>query len=149
MKRILFSLMLLGTALTSCQTKSGEGQANAGTGSTGNMPKIVFADKGIHDFGTITEGQTVERDFKFKNEGTVPLIINNINVSCGCTTPEWPKKPVQPGEEAAIKVQFNSTGKLGEQNKTVTVYANTDPAYTELAFRAMVKAKNDTSAVNQ
>ncbi|GAB3906244.1 hypothetical protein GCM10028803_38300 [Larkinella knui] len=109
------------------------------------MPKIVFADTGVYDFGDITEGDTVSRNFKFKNEGKFPLIINNINASCGCTTPEWPKKPIEPGQESSIKVLFNSLGKRGVQNKTITVYANTDPAYTELAFRVMVNPRPDSS----
>ncbi|GAB3314002.1 hypothetical protein GCM10027299_01610 [Larkinella ripae] len=117
---------------------------------SGKMPKIVFTDTGVYDFGDIAEGDTVARNFKFKNEGEFPLIINNIQTSCGCTTPEWPKKPIEPGQEGSIRVLFNSQGKRGVQNKTVTVYANTDPAYTELAFRVMVNPRADsarTSAV--
>lgn len=105
------------------------------------MPKITFKEKGIHDFGTITEGDTIEHLFKFTNTGAYPLIINNITVSCGCTTPEWPRDPIEPGEESSVKVRFNSRNKEGEQNKTVTVFANTDPAMTDLQFRVYVEPK--------
>ena len=107
------------------------------------MPKIEFAEAGVHDFGTITEGDTVEHDFKFTNTGQYPLIINNITASCGCTTPEWPREPIAPGSASSIKVRFNSRGKSGEQNKTVTIFANTEPATTDLQFKVLVQPKGD------
>lgn len=109
------------------------------------MPKITFAEKGIHDFGILTEGDTVEHIFKFTNTGEFPLIINNITASCGCTTPEWPREPVAPGATSSVRVRFNSRGKIGEQNKTITVIANTDPAMTDLQFRALVNPKADST----
>ncbi|GAB3260029.1 hypothetical protein GCM10027347_24050 [Larkinella harenae] len=136
MKKIAIGLLLLvGVAACNQTKKDSSGEMS------GKMPKIVFADQGVYDFGDITEGDTVSRNFKFKNEGEFPLIINNINTSCGCTTPEWPKKPIEPGQESSIKVMFNSQGKRGVQNKTVTVYANTDPSFTELTFRVMVNPR--------
>ncbi|GAA4470676.1 hypothetical protein GCM10023189_59770 [Nibrella saemangeumensis] len=105
------------------------------------MPKLTFAEKGVYDFGTITEGDTVEHVFKFVNTGDIPLIINNITASCGCTMPEWPREPIAPGAESSIKVRFNSRSKRGEQYKTVSIFANTDPAITDLQFRVMVNPK--------
>lgn len=126
----------------SCDNRK-QGESAQATAS-GKMPKITFAEKGIYDFGTLTEGDTVEHVFKFTNTGEFPLIINNITVSCGCTTPEWPREPIAPGATSSIRVRFNSRGKSGEQNKTVTVIANTDPAMTDLQFRALVNPKADS-----
>ncbi|WP_128547708.1 DUF1573 domain-containing protein [Larkinella soli] len=140
MKKIGIGLWLL-FAVTACN----QNRQDSTKELAGKMPKIVFADKGVYDFGDVTEGDTVERNFAFKNEGEFPLIINNIQTSCGCTTPEWPRKPIGPGEKSSIRVRFNSQGKRGEQNKTVTVYANTDPAYTELTFRVMVNPRADSA----
>ena len=109
------------------------------------MPRITFAEKGIHDFGTLTEGDTVEHIFAFTNTGEFPLIINNITASCGCTTPDWPREPVAPGAKSSVRVRFNSRGKSGEQNKTITIFANTEPAMTDLQFKALVKPKADTT----
>lgn len=109
------------------------------------MPKITFTEKGIYDFGTLTEGDTVEHVFEFTNTGEFPLIINNITASCGCTTPEWPRDPVAPGAKSSVRVRFNSRGKVGEQNKTITVFANTDPAMTDLQFKALVNPKADST----
>ncbi len=108
---------------------------------SGKLPRITFAETGVHDFGTVTEGDSVEHVFNFTNTGEFPLIVNNVTASCGCTTPEWPREPVKPGEKSFVRVKFNSRNKMGQQNKTVTIYANTDPAMTDLAFKVLVDPK--------
>ena len=77
-----------------------------------------------HDFGDITQGDVVERVFKFTNTGNQPLIITNITTSCGCTTPVWPRDPIMPGGKGEIKVGFNSTCKLNKQTKTLPIISN-------------------------
>jgi len=85
-------------------------------------------EKESHDFGKIKQGDKASYDFKFTNNGKSPLIITDAVASCGCTTPEWPKTPVKPGESGLIKVVFNSAGKTGLQDKQITITANTVPA---------------------
>ena len=85
-------------------------------------------EKETHDFGKIKTGEKVTYEFKFTNTGKSPLIIKDAVASCGCTKPEWPKTPIKPGESAAIKVTFNSLGKMGLQDKQITITANTNPA---------------------
>ena len=121
-----------------------QGEAAQATASA-KQPKITFAEKGIYDFGTLTEGDTVEHVFAFTNTGEFPLVINNITASCGCTTPDWPHEPVAPGAKSSVRVRFNSRGKSGEQNKTITIFANTDPSTTDLQFKAMVNPKADST----
>jgi hypothetical protein len=91
-----------------------------------------------HDFGTISEGDVVEYTYKFTNTGEAPLIIQNAQGSCGCTVPDWTKKPIAVGEEGYVTAKFDSKGKPNIQNKTVTVTANTWPKQTVLRFKAMV-----------
>lgn len=88
-----------------------------------NGPILAF-EKSTHDFGDIFQGDKVEQVFTFTNTGTEPLIITNIQVTCGCTAPEWPRNPIPPGGKGEIKIGFNSAGKIGRQNKTVTVISN-------------------------
>ena len=76
------------------------------------------------DFGDITEGDKVEHTFRFENTGTVPLIITNVRVTCGCTATDWPRDPIPPGAESSLTVMFNSAGKMGKQNKVITVVSN-------------------------
>jgi len=95
-----------------------------------------------YDFGTIAEGEVVEQSFNFTNNGQAPLVISNITASCGCTSPDWTKTPVKPGETGFVKVVFNSTAKSGAQAPTVTIQANTNPTVTRLRLKGTVNPKN-------
>ena len=109
----------------------------------GPLPVIQWAeqsDAGLvdHDFGTINEGEKVTHIYKFKNTGAVPLIIEGVRPSCGCTAPNWTKEPIPVGGEGEIEVVFDSKGKPNAQNKTVTVTSNAWPKSTVLRFKAFV-----------
>ena len=103
----------------------------------GPLPVINWSEED-HDFGTIKDGDIVEHTFKFKNAGEAPLIISNAKATCGCTVPQWPKEPIPVGEEGEIIVRFNSRNKPGNQNKTITVTANTFPSSNKVRIRANV-----------
>jgi len=102
-----------------------------------DVPVMTF-DKKDYDFGTIHENDVVETVFNFKNTGNTDLIITNAYASCGCTIPEWPKKPIKPGETGIIRVKFNSRGKTNKQHKTVTLNTNTRDGKELLSIRAQV-----------
>jgi hypothetical protein len=104
------------------------------------FPAITFENP-IHDFGDIFQGDKVEHTFKFANTGKAPLIITNVQVTCGCTTPKgWPRDPIAVGEKVELTVAFNSTGKLGKQNKVVTIISNASGSNT-VTFTANVLEK--------
>jgi hypothetical protein len=84
--------------------------------------KIVFESL-THDFSTITQGGDGNCVFKFVNEGVAPLILSNVQASCGCTTPSWTKDPVMPGVAGEIKVHYD-TNRLGTFSKSITVTSN-------------------------
>ena len=77
-----------------------------------------------YNFGTIKQGESVTREFNFTNTGKEDLIISNAQGSCGCTVPIWPKEPIKKAGKNTIKVTFNSAGKMGMQDKTVTITSN-------------------------
>ncbi len=112
----LFALSVL-TANAQAPTVSGVDRPNG--------PVMKF-DVLEHNFGTIKQGESVTFEFKFKNSGKEPLIINTATGSCGCTVPEYPKEPIKPNGNGVIKVTFNSAGKSGPQDKTVTITYDTD-----------------------
>jgi Protein of unknown function (DUF1573) len=99
-----------------------------------------------YDFGTINEGKVVEKVFNFTNNGQAPLVISNITASCGCTSPDWTKTPVQPGEKGYVKVVFNSAAKSGAQSPTVTIQANTNPSVTRLRMTGSVTPNSSGGA---
>ena len=86
-------------------------------------PAITFEETSF-DFGDIYQGDKVEHVFQLENTGTQPLIITNVQTTCGCTATEWPREPVLPGGTASLKVNFDSSGKYGRQNKVITVISN-------------------------
>ena len=93
----------------------------------------------VYNFGSVAEGEKVTYNFRFKNSGTKPMVISNTFASCGCTVPEKPEKPIMPGETGFIKVVFNSKGKIGHNEKNITVMANTNPAFPTLLLTGDVK----------
>ena len=114
----------------------------AETKPEGPLPVIEF-DTMEHDFGTVTEGQKVIHIYKVTNTGKAPLIIQNAAPSCGCTVPDWTKTPIQVGETGFVKAEFDTKGKPGVNNKTITVTANTWPKTQVLKFKAQVNPKAD------
>ncbi|RSK48858.1 DUF1573 domain-containing protein [Hymenobacter rigui] len=122
MKKALILALSLSVMGLAAQAQTAAVQpANAQTKVAG--PQIQFEEM-KYDFGSVHTGDVVEHTFKFKNVGTQPLIISNIGVSCGCTTPEWTRDPVMPGKSGTITAKFNSSGKFGMQNKVLTVESN-------------------------
>ncbi len=93
----------------------------------GSAPVMVFNEE-KHDFGKITQGEKVSYSFVFKNNGGSDLVISSAQGSCGCTVPTYPKGPVKPGQESKIDVVFNSEGKSGVVEKTVTLVTNCNPS---------------------
>ncbi len=108
--------------------------------TAGGQPitKLTF-EKNFHDFGTIKTGEKTSHTFKFTNTGDSYLLIEFASGSCGCTVPEWPEKPIPPGESGEIVVNFDSKDKFGEQNQEVNIIANTDPIVTELKIKVVIE----------
>lgn len=97
-------------------------------------------DRTEHDFGTVKQDVDNVTTFKITNTGDKPLIIENVEASCGCTTPKKPEKPILPGKSDVIEVSFKAKpGQTGDQHKTVTVTANTAENIYKLDVKAFVK----------
>lgn len=74
----------------------------------------------VYEFGNVNEeGEPVRHTFSYTNTGNSPLAILWAKASCGCTTPEYQRKPLKPGEKAEVKVTFNPKGQAGEVNKDI------------------------------
>jgi hypothetical protein len=140
-----FSLYLcLGILLGGCTNKQKETRSDAENAiplelrpTEDKQAKMVF-DQPLVYLGRIKEGDSISYTFHFRNKGNQPLLISSVNASCGCTTPKWSKNLVQPGKKGFIKVTFDSHGKEGKVQKTVTAYANTLPADNMVAFKVEI-----------
>lgn len=112
---------------------------------SGPTTTIEFSET-LFDWGTITQGEIVKHTFEFTNTGNEPLIIKDAKGSCGCTIPKWPKDPIPPGETGQMEVVFTSKGKIGAQNKRVTITANTNPGMTYLNVKGKI-VKDETKLI--
>ncbi|WP_455641047.1 DUF1573 domain-containing protein [Parabacteroides sp.] len=110
MKQIIFIFMaiLLATGMATAQGKA-----------------VISADETSHDFGQIKEADgKVSTTFVIKNTGDAPLVVTRVIASCGCTTPEWTKEPIAPGQTGNIKITYDPKGRPGTFAKTISVYSN-------------------------
>lgn len=113
--------------------------ASADSTDTQQSGKPVLSfDELTHNFGPMKEGEQVEYNFKFKNTGDGDLLIVNAVPSCGCTVPDYPKGLIKPGEAGVIKIKFDSKGKVGTFDKTISITSNTEPRETILTISGEV-----------
>ncbi len=91
-------------------------------------PAHIHFDIKKHDFGNIDSKviDTLSFDFIFKNTGDSTLFLQKVDVSCGCTKPEWTKKPIKKGETGVVKISFNSKTIKGKFLKSIFVKSNAD-----------------------
>jgi len=107
--------------------------------SKNGSPKLVFS-KISYDFGKITEGEIVGTSFTFTNTGNSNLLILDASASCGCTVPKWSKEPVLPGGRGTLDVIFDSSGREGKQNKSISVRSNASDQDVVIFITAEVKS---------
>lgn len=109
-----------------------------------NIARITFEET-AYDFGEVREGEVVIHHYRFRNTGKAPLVISSARSTCGCTIPEWPDHPIQPGEEGQIEVRFNTMNKKNKQSKPITIIANTYPSATKVFLNGFVKPADEVS----
>ncbi len=134
MKKSLLLLSLLVSCLFAFSAQAQEQKKS---------PVLKF-EVSTHEFGDIYQGDVVNHTFTFENTGNAPLVLTNIATTCGCTAPEWPREPIMPGETGEIVITFNSTGKMGVQNKVITVFSNASNAQERINITTNVLPKKET-----
>lgn len=89
------------------------------------------------DLGVAKRGSDIEVEFPFINTGDKPLVIDSVNVTCGCTLFSVPDKPIMPGKEGQLKIKFVSSEQpLAIMEKHIYIKANTKGhPYHTLAFK--------------
>ena len=105
-------------------------------------PVITFEEK-TFDFGTINESDgKATHVFEFSNTGSTALLVQRVNASCGCTTPEWTKTPIEPGKKGEITVTYNPAGRPGAFTKAITVYSNASNEVESLLIKGTVNSSS-------
>ena len=96
-------------------------------------------EKKVYKFGKVNEGEVIQFSYTFINSGTEPLIITDIKAACTCTTFDYPKKPISPGETAEISVKFDTNKKIGYQDRTLEIFSNSLKSPEIIRFKGTVK----------
>lgn len=102
----------------------------------------LFVQQRVLDLGRVIEGETVPLRWRIENRGTAPLVIKRTKAGCGCTVVSLSNRDrrIPGGQSIELTANFNSTGRPGEQVKTVTVFSNDpDEPKLKLEFRATVE----------
>ena len=147
MKKNLLTLLLLAFVLTACSHGASQADIdvdlihnpNSATGydTSEPMPVIAF-DCDLHDFGRISQGESLTYSFHFRNTGNRNLVISGCTATCGCTIADYPRGRIAPEKDGYITVTFNSQGKIGQQYQEVTVSSNAQPSKNVLKIVAQV-----------
>jgi hypothetical protein len=144
MKKIIGLSLLATLALVSCKKNEAAEQLQTNSSEVTPLQKAPVMESdligGAHkgpqttlalsepsfDFGKIKKGDVVEHVYEVTNTGKNPLIISNVQPTCGCTVPDFTKDPILPGQKGKITLKFNSANFDGVVHKSAEVYANVE-----------------------
>lgn len=110
-------------------------------------PEILQMKETAFNFGTIPQGKPVYHFFEVTNTGKEPLKIDNVQTSCGCTTPEWSREPIAPGATTMVKVGYNAASE-GVFEKSITILYNQSQAKHVKISGTVWKAPQGSAPVN-
>lgn len=136
MKKALFTILVAAACVT----------AKAQT-TPDTKPDVLQLKEASFDFGKIPQNRPVTHVFEITNTGTEPLILENVQASCGCTTPEWSREAIKPGATSSIKVGYNAAAE-GTFNKSITIQYNNGMVKTMLISGNVLKAPATSAPVN-
>lgn len=134
MKRYLFALVAL------CATITLSAQRQQTTSA------LLF-EESVWDFGRFDEaGGSVSHTFKFKNTSTTPVVIERVVTSCGCTTPEYSRQPVRPGQESQITITYDPDGRPGRFSRDVNIITGGGKSRNTITIKGVVNPRPRTIA---
>ena len=118
MKNLMLFALLLISVIGFVQTASAVASVK---------PDVAVAafDAQNFNFGKIKQGVPATHEFSFTNRSNVPMVITNVQASCGCTTPDWSREAILPGGKGFVKATYNAAN-AGNFDKSITVMANVE-----------------------
>lgn len=130
------------------QSHDGHNHAAATTPTPAVVTETLKFAETSHDFGKIPQGKPVTYVFMLENTGKDSLKLDNVQASCGCTTPEWNKAAIAPGTKSSIKVGYNAAAE-GPFEKTITVYYNGGQTKVLIIKGSVWKTPDQSAPTNQ
>ena len=99
----------------------------------------ITVNKTIHDFGTVKQsGGNVSTTFIITNNTKMPIVLTSVVSSCGCTTPEWTKEPIEPGKTGEVIATYNPQGRPGPFEKTITIRTSSESGIISVRIKGTV-----------
>ena len=152
MKKFLTLIIAVtAVALSNAQTNDTKAHVHEQTNEKTNSQDVLGLKETSFDFGTIPQGKPVYHFFEVTNNGKTPMVISNVQTSCGCTTPEWSKEPIAPGATTKIRVGYNAAAE-GHFDKHITVMYNQNLSkqikITGTVWRAPVGSAPENSSIS-
>ena len=129
------------------QTVHEDHQPNNATTSTIVADDVLKLKETTHDFSQIPQGKPVYYSFEITNVGKTELKLDNVQASCGCTTPEWSRDPIAAGATAQIRVGYNAAAQ-GPFEKTITITYNTNQSKQIIIKGTVWKAPEGSAPAN-
>ncbi|MBD1396322.1 DUF1573 domain-containing protein [Pontibacter sp. JH31] len=149
MKQIILSFAMAALVASGAIAQQGPAKPAAAPQAQAKAGAAITFDATEHNFGDIAQGDVVEHTFTFTNTGTQPLIIDRVDVTCGCTTRAWTKEPVMPGKTGFVTAKYNSTGRMGQQKKAITIHSNATNGASYVYIVTNIKEKPSSTAKTQ
>lgn len=104
------------------------------------QPKLVVKDSKIN-YGFVKRGELIKNEYEISNTGNRPLLITEAEIACSCTTVDFPKHPILPGQKATVVVNFNTTTVWGRQDRVVLLHSNDPKGPAKLRYKGVVMDK--------
>ena len=122
-------------------------QAQTGSVTRPAIVETLELNEKTFDFGKIQQNRPVTHIFQITNKGKEPLKLDNVQASCGCTTPEWSHDPIQPGTSATIKVGYNAASE-GPFSKSIAIQYNGSQNATIIISGTVYKGPESSAPLN-
>ena len=110
---IFVPLALVCCCATSCKKRVG-------------MTTVAIVDSVRHYYPVLT-GQVITLSYELENTGDQPLIIRDIQPSCGCIEPQLDSKMVLPGKKVRLLFKYESAKNIGYVQQVIRVHGNIKP----------------------
>ncbi|MBL7931983.1 MAG: DUF1573 domain-containing protein [Bacteroidia bacterium] len=105
-----------------------------------SQPQLTLTEN-KKNFGHVQRGTVVKNDYEITNTGNSPLVINDVEIACSCTTVDYPKQPILPGQKTTVTVTFNTTTVYGRQDRIVWLNSNDPKGPHSLRYKGSVSKK--------
>jgi len=132
----LFTLLFLSILITAAFAQT-----------TMSPTAILQLPESQYDFGKIQQNRPVTHMFQIINKGKEALKLDNVQTSCGCTTPEWSREPILPGAVATIKVGYNAASE-GPFSKSIAIQYNGNQTTTLIISGTVYKGPATSAPLN-